>query len=63
MTLGNPLKTIQKDGNIWLCLGDQILMYIEKKGTLHVPGDIIAYSKIPPIPYYQLHEKDDNQQS
>lgn len=63
MTINSPLKTIEKEGNVWLCLGDQILIYIEKEGNLHVSGDIYAYSKIPPLPSSQeccKQETEDN---
>lgn len=45
------LTTVQGDKNdIWILVHDRVVMYIDSKGTVHLPDDLIAFSKIPPLP-------------
>lgn len=46
-------RVIEKDRCVWICLGDRVLMYVDAEGSLHVAGDVIAFSptcSLPPIP-------------
>lgn len=47
-------RVVEKDGNVWMCFGDRVLMYISPSGSLYVPGDVCLClgntMNIPPLP-------------
>lgn len=44
------LTCIEKDNHVWICCNSRVILYVSPDGTLHSPCNIIAYSKIPPLP-------------
>jgi hypothetical protein len=50
----NSLKYVKNDstGDLWIVADDpnKPIMYINKNGILHLPNDVIAFAKLPPIP-------------
>lgn len=45
------VTTIQNEsGDVWVMLGDRVLMYVDRNGTTMFPGDVVACAKIPPPP-------------
>ena len=38
------VEAIEKDGCTWVCIGKRVIMFIDKDGTLHAKGDIVAGS-------------------
>lgn len=44
MTIEGP------EGEVWIMMGQKVLMYISKYGSLYMSGDVVAFGNIPPPP-------------
>jgi hypothetical protein len=42
------LRVVEKNGCIWICSGNRVLMFFDEDGSFSVKGDIRAFS-IPPL--------------
>lgn len=36
------------NGQVWIMMGNRVLMYINSSGVLHTPNDVVAFAQIPP---------------
>lgn len=45
------MKILQSEtGEVWMMVGERVVMYINKQGALHFPNDIVCFAQLPKPP-------------